>query len=137
LQIETHPHNTQEKLIRFARECGIRVTAFSVMGASSYLELDMATPEEMLVRDKTVADIAASKGKSAAQILIRWAVQRNTLPLSKTCTVHRMRENRDVFDFYLTPSEMRRISGLNKNRRYNDPGVFCEAAFGTFCPIYE
>jgi len=48
-----------------------------------------------------------------------------------------MLENRDVFDFYLTGSEMRKVDGLNRNRRYNDPGAFCESGMGTFCPIYE
>ena len=42
LQIEVHPLLTQNKLIRFAREKGIQVTSYSTMGASSYLELEMA-----------------------------------------------------------------------------------------------
>ena len=49
----------------------------------------------------------------------------------------RMLENRRLFDFYLAKQEMDMIDSLNVNRRYNDPGAFCEAAFGTFCPIYE
>jgi diketogulonate reductase-like aldo/keto reductase len=48
-----------------------------------------------------------------------------------------MVENRSLFDFYLAKQEMDMIDSLNVNRRYNDPGAFCEAAFGTFCPIYE
>ena len=137
LQIETHPHNTQENLIRFAHDCGMRVTAFSILGASSYLELDMATRDEMLIEDKTVLEIAKSKRKSPAQILIRWAIQRNTLPLGKTSAASRMHENRNVLDFFLTPNEMKRISSLNKNKRYNDPGAFCEPGMGPFCPIYS
>jgi hypothetical protein len=42
-----------------------------------------------------------------------------------------------LFDFYLTFEDMTAIDGLNKNRRYNDPGDFCEPGMGTFCPIYE
>lgn len=137
LQIETHPHNTQENLIRFAHDCGMRVTAFSILGGSSYLELDMATTDELLIQDNTVVDIAKSKNKSPAQILIRWAIQRNILPLGKTSTTSRMHENRNVFDFFLTPSEMKKISNLNKDKRYNDPGSFCEPGMGTFCPIYD
>jgi D-xylose reductase len=137
LQIETHPHNTQENLVRFALDVGLKVTAFSVLGASSYIELDMATPNELLLEDKTVAEIARRKDKSPAQVLLRWAVQRNTFPLCKTTTPSRMLENRKIFDFYLTVDEMRQISSLNKNRRYNDPGAFCEPGMGTFCPIYD
>jgi diketogulonate reductase-like aldo/keto reductase len=137
LQIETHPHNTQEKLLRFAHDAGIRVTAYSVLGASSYLELNMATQADLLTEHPVVARIARSKSKTPAQVLLRWAIQRNTLPLCKTCTVSRLSENRNVFDFYLTCQEMDLIRGLNLDRRYNDPGVFCEQAFGTFFPIYE
>lgn len=136
LQVEMHPHNSQERLLRFAREAGMRVTAFSVFGASSYISLDMATSDDLLMTDKTILDISKDKRKTPAQILIRWAIQRNTLPLSKTCSPSRMKENRDVFDFYLTGPEMKRIDSLNKNRRYNDPGEFC-IGMGTFCPIYD
>jgi D-xylose reductase len=137
LQIESHPHNSQEKLIRFARDAGMRVTVFSVLGATSYLELDMATKDDLLIQDKTILEIAKSKNKSPAQILIRWALQRNTLPLCKTSMQTRLTENRNVFDFYLTVAEMQKINSLNKNRRYNDPGDFCEPGMGTYCPIYD
>ena len=137
LQVELHPHNSQEKLLRVAADAGLHVTAFSVLGATSYKSLNMATANDELLTDQVVTSIAKEKGKTAAQVLIRWALQRNTFPLVKTCTPSRMEENRQVFDFYLTVSEMKRINALNKNRRYNDPGVFCEEAFGTFCPIYE
>ena len=40
-----------------------------------------------------------------------------------------MAENANIFDFGLTTEEMNQISGLNKNKRFNDPGVFCEGAF--------
>jgi len=136
LQVELHPHNSQENLVRFAREAGIRVTAFSVLGASSYLELDMASEDDVLMNDKVVLGIAHAKRKTAAQILLRWAVQRNTLPLCKTTSRSRMEENRNIMDFYLTATEMQQINRLNRNRRYNDPGVFT-LGMGTFCPIYD
>jgi D-xylose reductase len=137
LQIELHPHNSQERLVRFAREAGFRVTAFSVLGASSYLELDMATNDEVLMKDPVIVGIAESVRKSPAQVLLRWALQRNTFPLSKTLSSKRMHENRSIFDFYLSGSAMAAINALNKNRRYNDPGAFCEPGMATFCPIYD
>uniref|UniRef100_A0A6T6I7A8 NADP-dependent oxidoreductase domain-containing protein n=1 Tax=Craspedostauros australis TaxID=1486917 RepID=A0A6T6I7A8_9STRA len=137
LQVELHPQNTQTNLVRFAREAGMRVTAFSAFGASSYIELGMAQDDDILLKNSIIRTIAATKRKTPAQILIRWAVQRNTLALTKTCTTTRMTENRDVFDFHLTPTEMEQINGLNQNRRYNDPGDFCEPGMGTFCPIYD
>ena len=137
LQIEVHPHNSQAKLIRFARECGMRVTAFSIFGASSYLELDMASEDEVLMTDNAIVDIGKKYDKTSAQILIRWAMQRNTLPLCKSSNPGRMKENRNVFDFELAAEDVAKIDALNKNRRYNDPGCFCEPGMGTFCPIYE
>ena len=48
-----------------------------------------------------------------------------------------MRENLDIDDFELSQVEMAAISALNQNRRFNDPGVFAEAAFNTPIPIYD
>ena len=135
--MELHPHNTQERLVRFARTAGLHVTAFSVLGASSYLELNMAESNDVLLLDPIILGIAKAKNKSPAQILLRWALQRNTLPLCKTSTIERMHENRNIYDFYLCRTEMNAVSSLNKNRRYNDPGAFCEPGMGTFCPIYD
>lgn len=137
LQVELHPHNAQTHLVRFARDAGMHVTAFSVLGASSYLELDMAKPEDVLLQHPVVKEIASAKNKTPAQILLRWALQRNTLPLCKSSNPLRMEENRNVFDFYLNGSDMVKLNSLNQNRRYNDPGAFCEPGMGTFCPIYE
>jgi len=137
LQVEIHPHNNQANLVRFAKEAGIQVTAFSVFGASSYLELGMASNDDVLLDDKLVRSIATKHDKSPAQILLRWAVQRGTLALHKTSTITRLKENRSIFDFFISETDMKQLDGLNKNRRYNDPGVFCELGMGTFCPIYD
>jgi D-xylose reductase len=55
----------------------------------------------------------------------------------KSANEGRLKENLAVFDFELSGAEMRSINGLNRNRRFNDPGDFCETAFNTFYPIYE
>lgn len=135
LQVELHPQNSQSRLIRFAREQGMRVTAFSIFGATSYHEL--GNTSQSLLENETITSIAKCKSKSSAQILVRWALQRGTLPLCKSSNPSRMIENRNVFDFFLTQSEMNLIDKLNQNLRFNDPGDFCEGAFGTYCPIYE
>mmetsp|Transcript_10157 Transcript_10157/g.12873 ORF Transcript_10157/g.12873 Transcript_10157/m.12873 type:complete len:645 (+) Transcript_10157:113-2047(+) len=137
LQVECHPHLSQEKLIRFARDEGMRVSVFSPMGATSYISLDMATKDDVLFDNNVIKSIAEKHKKTPAQIMLRWAVQRNTIPISKSSSAGRMQENKNLLDFYLHKEDVYAISSLNKNRRYNDPGVFCEAAFGTFCPIYE
>jgi diketogulonate reductase-like aldo/keto reductase len=137
LQVECHPHLSQTKLLRFVREAGIRMSVFSPMGGTSYISLGMATESDLLFEHPVILGISQKYNKSWAQVLLRWAVQRNTLPISKSSSLARMEENRSLFDFYLSKEDMIAIDGLNKNRRYNDPGDFCEPGMGTFCPIYE
>lgn len=137
LQIESHPYLTQEKLIRLAGDYGIEVTAFSPLGAQSYFELDMARKEESLLETAPVMVAAQTHGKTPAQVLLRWGVQRGTAVIPKTTKPARMRENLAIDDFELSQVEMAAISALNQGRRFNDPGVFTEAAFNTFHPIYD
>lgn len=137
LQIEAHPYLTQDKLIRSARGYGIDVTAFSPLGAQSYFELGMADAGESLLGAAPVMVAAQAHGKTPAQVLLRWGVQRGTSVIPKTSRPERMRENLAIDDFELSAVEMAAISALNQNRRFNDPGVFAEDAFGTFHPIYD
>jgi D-xylose reductase len=137
LQVELHPYLTQEKLLRFCFEHGIAVTAFSPLGAQSYYSIGMADPSESVLEQPAVKAAAARHGKTPAQVVLRWGWQRGTSLVPKTTRPERLAENLAVFDFELTADEMSAISGLNRNRRFNDPGVFCDAAFNTFCPIYE
>ena len=137
LQIESHPYLTQERLLRVARGYDLAVTAFSPLGASSYLELDMADSTESVIDLKIVDEIAKSHGKTPAQVVLRWGVQRGCYLVTKSTRNERLAENLDVFDFELSRDQMAAISALNQNRRFNDPGTFCEAAFNTFYPIYD
>jgi len=137
LQVESHPFLVQSKLLRYCQQEDIAFTAFSPLGAASYYSLGMASASESLLDHRIVQCIALAKHRSAAQILLRWGVQRGTSVIPKTSDVARMQENLQLFDFELSEDEMQSISGLDRNRRFNDPGVFCESAFNTFCPIYE
>ncbi len=137
LQIELHPYLTQPKLLRFCAEHRIAVTGFSPLGAPSYVPLGMATPEESVLEETVVQSAATRHGRTPAQVVLRWAIQRGTAVVPKTSQSDRLRENLNVFSFELTSDEMSALTALNRNRRFNDPGDFCEAAFNTFCPIYE
>lgn len=137
LQVELHPYLTQEKLLRLCQQYDIPVTAFSPFGALSYLELNMANQTESVLQQQVVLNAATRVNKTPAQVVLRWGVQRGTAIIPKTSKPERMRENLNIFDFELTESEMQAISELNINRRFNDPGVFCDAAFNTFHPIYD
>ena len=137
LQIESHPLLTQAKLVRFCHEHGIGVTAFCPLGAQSYFELSMADPSMSLLSNDVIGGIAGDVQRTPAQVLLRWGVQRGTAVIPKTSQRERMRENLALFDFELSDDQMAAIGGLNQNRRFNDPGDFCESAFNTFFPIYE
>ena len=137
LQIESHPFLTQDALLRLAADLGVAVTAFSPLGALSYVSIDMATEADTVLTAPPVVAAAKRVQRTPAQVLLRWGVQRGTAIIPKTTRPERMRENLALFDFELGSEEMAAISNLNQDRRFNDPGVFCEKAFGTFCPIYD
>lgn len=137
LQIESHPYLTQERLLRAAAQYDIAVTAFSPLGALSYLELNMADMGESVLEQAAVKEAAARVDRTPAQVVLRWGIQRGTAVIPKTSRVERLKENQLLFDFELNEAEMSAISALNRNRRFNDPGHFCEEAFGTFFPIYD
>jgi D-xylose reductase len=137
LQVESHPFLVQSRLLRYCQQEQIAFTAFSPLGAASYYSLGMASKSESLLDNPIVQCIGLEKGKSAAQILLRWGIQRGTSVIPKTSNHERMAENLNLFDFELSEADMNSLSGLDRGRRFNDPGVFCEAAFNTFCPIYE
>ena len=137
MQIELHPYLSQEKLIKQCREYGMEIMGFSPLGAKSYFELNMATHDQDLTNHFSILGLSVKYGKTAVQILLRWGVQRGTIPICKSSSSGHMLENIDIFDFWLETSDMDLIDGLNKDKRFNDPGEFCLAAFGTFCPIYD
>lgn len=137
LQVESHPYLTQERLLKLCGQYDIPVTAFSPLGALSYLELDMAGASESVLNKEVVLAAAKRLQKTPAQIVLRWGVQRGTAIIPKTTRLERLAENLAIFDFSLSEQEMQDISALNCNRRFNDPGDFCEAAFNTFYPIYD
>jgi len=89
----------------------------------------MATVQESCMNEEVVKAAATAHGKTAAQVVLRWAVQRGYAIIPKSTKPERLVENADVFSFQLSEDEMKAISALNKNRRFNDPGHFCEAAF--------
>ncbi len=92
--------------------------------------------EGVLDREQT-RRIAEQVGKTPAQVLLRWGIQRGTSVVPKTSRKERLLENLHVFDFQLSDEQMATLSGLDQHRRFNDPGDFGEKAFNTFMPIYE
>ena len=137
IQIELHPLLSQNNMLKLCKGYGMDVIAYSPLGARSYLELNMAKSHEDLLDNEIINKLGIKYNKSAVQILLRWAVQRNTTPICKSSSINHMKENINIFNFRISDSDMEKVNKLNINKRFNDPGVFCLEAFGTFCPIYD
>ena len=97
----------------------------------------MAVIGESVLEQAVVQSAAKRLDRTPAQVVLRWGIQRGTAVIPKTSQFSRLKENKGLFDFELTDEEMLAISALNCDRRFNDPGHFCEEAFGCFYPIYD
>ena len=84
------------------------------------------------MKNPVILEIAKNHNKTAAQVLIRWAIQRGTVCIPKSVHENRIKENFDVFDFELTPEEMERIRAMDRGTRFVDPSVLLYA--GKFDP---
>ncbi len=114
-QVELHPYNTQEHLIAYCQEKEIAVTAYSPLGRPGVVT------EGKLIDEPVIKKIAAKYKKTAAQVVLRWGIQRGTVVIPKSITPERISENFSVFDFSLSDEEQESISMLNKNLRVVNP----------------
>lgn len=123
LQIEHHPYLTQAGLIDYVQKEGIAVTAYSSFGPLSFLELQLKNAQEtpLLFEHATVKTIAEKHGKTPAQVLLRWATQRNIAVIPKSNNPDRLAQNLDVTAWDLEAREIEAISALDKNLRFNNP----------------
>lgn len=100
-QIELHPLFPQDEMRRVDAERHIVTESWSPLGKRSAPYGSAA-----------VADAAAATGKTPAQVILRWQLQLGNLPIPKSASPQRQRENLDVFDFELDDAAMAAISGL-------------------------
>lgn len=108
-QIEYHPGLLQEETIALCRKNSILVEAWSPLGRGRLLE------------DPLLLKIASAHGKTTAQVLLRFCVQNDVLPLVKSVHADRIRQNLDFFDFSLNSEEMADIASLPEARFGSHP----------------
>lgn len=99
-QIEYHPGFWQKYVADWCAERSILIQAWSPLAQGRVFDLDL------------LKNLSQSYGKSIAQICLRWELQKGVNPLPKSITESRIRENFDVFDFSLTPEEVKQIDRL-------------------------
>lgn len=103
LQAEYHPYLDQTKVLDYCRRKGLIFTAYCPLARGH------------LFSDPVLADIAKAKGKTIAQVVLRWLVQQgNIVPIPRSSNPERIAQNLDVFNFLLTGDEMQRISALRR-----------------------
>jgi 2,5-diketo-D-gluconate reductase A len=114
-QIEVHPYFTNEQVRAYGRNHGIVTEAWSPIAQGKVLG------------DPVINRIADARGKSPAQVVLRWHIQRGDIVFPKSVTPERIRENFELFDFDLDDADMDAISALDKGesgRRGPNPDKF-------------
>ena len=101
-QIEVHPYFANDSVREYGQEHGIATEAWSPIAQGGVLE------------DPTITGIADKVGKTPAQVVLRWHIQRGDIVFPKSVTPARIEENFDLFDFELDSSDMDEISALDK-----------------------
>jgi diketogulonate reductase-like aldo/keto reductase len=114
-QIEVHPLLSQRHLIDFARSHGTKTIAYRPFGKG-----------KLLHEIPLFSEIGDRHGKSPAQVVLRWLLERGLTVIPKASSYEHLKENFDVFDFALTEEETKALDGLNRDFRT------CEKEFSEF-----
>ena len=101
-QIEVHPYFGNEQVRAYGRDHGIATEAWSPIAQGKVLD------------DPVINRVADARGKSAAQVVLRWHIQRGDIVFPKSVTPERVKANFELFDFELDDSDMDAISALDK-----------------------
>ncbi|HEX5896325.1 MAG TPA: aldo/keto reductase [Thermoleophilaceae bacterium] len=101
-QIELHPYLLNHEVRAYDEEHGIATEAWSPIAKGQVLD------------DPVVTEIADRVGRTPAQVVLRWHIQRGNIVFPKSVTPERIRENFEIFDFELEPADIERIAGLDR-----------------------
>ncbi|WZH51708.1 MAG: aldo/keto reductase [Nocardioides alkalitolerans] len=101
-QIEVHPYLTNEEARLASGRLNVAVEAWSPIAQGAVLD------------DPVLVELAEKYGKTAAQVTLRWHIERGDIIFPKSVTPERVKENADIFDFTLSADEVNRITALDK-----------------------
>lgn len=116
-QVEIHPYHQQTEALGWMKKYGVQPEAWAPFGEG----------RGGLFTDPVLTGIGKRYGKSAAQVMLRWHLQREVVVIPKSTHIERMQENLNVFDFSLTGEEMAAIGALDKKQSaffsHQDPNM--------------
>jgi len=126
LQIEIHPYLTQNAIVEYCKKRGIAITAYSSFGPQSFIELgwDKAADTPPLFQHPVITRLAEKYERTPAQVLLRWATQRGLAVIPKSNNPARLAQNLNHTDFDLAEDELKQITALNKDLRFNNPADY-------------
>ncbi len=104
-QVEFNPFNYQGELLSFCKEEGIRLQGYTPLSRANKFQ------------NESVQEISKKYSKTPAQILLRWALQHNVIPIPKSSHKDRIKENAGIFDFNIDDQDMEKLNNLNENYR--------------------
>jgi len=113
-QIEVHPYFQQKDVQAENAKNGILTQAWAPIGGITFYRPGFS---KSTLEDPVILEIAAAHGKSAAQVMLRWGVQEGRSVIPKSVKPSRIAENFDVFDFELSPEQVKAIDALDTNER--------------------
>lgn len=102
-QIEIHPFHQQGQTIQIMKKYGVQPQAWG----------PLVEGQKDVFRNKRLSKIAARYGKSIAQVILRWHVQRDVMIIPRTVQQAHMEENRDIWDFALNSEDMKAIAAMD------------------------
>lgn len=114
-QVECHPYLNQKKLMQFCKEKNITITAYSPLGSADRPWAKPGDPE--LLDDPKIKAIGTKYGKTAAQVVLKYQVQRGNIVIPKSVNKKRMEENINIFDFELSNEDIVELDSFDCNGR--------------------
>lgn len=117
-QIELHPYFNQESMRKFDADNDIVTMDWSPLGRAS-----------SVLQDEVLIKLSKKYNKTVGQMILRWELQLKTIPIPKSASPIRQRENMNIFDFEISAEDMRQINALTKpdgRTKNQDPAVYEE-----------
>ena len=111
VQNEIHPYYQEQEVVPFIQEKGIVVQCWYPLGGRGYTQ--------ELLSDETISSIAAAHEISAAQVILRWDLQRGIVVIPGSSNPEHIRENLDLFGFELTSEDMEQIAVLDRDEKHD------------------